>query len=265
MRRQSWSSWNYRPRRFRHSQESGKSYLIMPNWGVPRYTHPNLHMSTALPGVGKIEDFLKWLSEDRDNSVSTINQRLAVIHAFFDYVRMEDPRLMLHCQSILAIPFRRAPKPCVSHLTAPMLQSILSYPDLSTPQVRRDLVLMSVLYDTGARVQEIVDLAVRDVHLDAPASITLHRKGQKIRIVPIMRQTVSLLQNYMAEKRVDSIVHCNEPLFQNRRRQKLTRAGISYILNKYANIARAEHPKFPKRLHPTFCGIQRRCTLCRQT
>lgn len=197
-----------------------------------------------------IEDFITWLREHRSNSASTVNQRLAVIRAFFDYVCMEDPRFMLHYHNILTIPFRRVSKPCVSHLTTQALQSILSCPNIERPQGRRDLVLLAVLYDTGARVQEIVDLTLRDLHLDAPASITLHGKGRKTRIVPIMRQTVVLLQNYLKEKRLDPVIHCNESLFQNRRRQKLTRAGVSYILSKYANMAREERPDIPERVTP---------------
>ncbi|MCP3776698.1 site-specific integrase [Paenibacillus sp. MZ04-78.2] len=112
--------------------------------------------------------FLKWLEEERNNGISTRNQRLACIHAFFRYVQAEHPVGLLTYQKILAIPMKKAPKPTVKHLTPDSLQLILGQPDLSTASGRRDATLLSVLYDTGARVQELVDLRVRDVRLDPP-------------------------------------------------------------------------------------------------
>lgn len=162
-----------------------------------------------------MEEFLHWLSAARGNSVSTVNQRLAVIHAFFEYVRMEEPQLMLHCQKILEIRFRRAPKPAVAYLSADALEVILSLPDTSTPQGRRDLTMLALLYDTGARVQELADLTVRGIRLEAPASVTLCGKGRKTRVVPLMQQTKELLKNYFKEKRFDTVVDCDHPLFYN--------------------------------------------------
>jgi site-specific recombinase XerD len=197
-----------------------------------------------------IEDFLQWLTDERGNSASTINQRLAVVHAFFEYVRMEEPQLMLHCKKIMEIRFRRAPKPTVAYLSADALHSVLSLPDTLTAHGRRDLTLLAVLYDTGARVQELADLTVRSVRLEVPASITLKGKGQKTRTVPIMCQTTDLLKNYFSERRIDRVADCDRPLFCSKQYKKLTRAGISHIVGKYAAAARAEHPDIPEKVTP---------------
>lgn len=199
---------------------------------------------------GRVDGFLHWLSAVRGNSISTVNQRLAVIHAFFEYVRMEEPQLMLHCQKIMEIRFRRAPKPTVAYLATDALEMILSLPDTSTPQGRRDLTLLALLYDTGARVQEVADLTVRGIRLDAPASVTLCGKGQKTRVVPMMQQTKDLLKNYFREKRLDDVVDCDQPLFYNKQRKKLTRSGISYIVKKYASLARNCSHNIPEKVTP---------------
>ncbi len=198
----------------------------------------------------RMDDFLHWLSSVRGNSVSTVNQRLAVIHAFFEYVRMEEPQLMLHCQKILEIRFRRAPKPAVAYLSADALEMILSLPDTSTPQGRRDLTLLALLYDTGARVQELADLTVRGIRLETPASVTLCGKGRKTRVVPLMQQTKELLKHYFEEKKFDAVVDCDQPLFYNKQRKKLTRAGISYIVEKYVSQARNSSHDIPEKVTP---------------
>jgi site-specific recombinase XerD len=96
---------------------------------------------------------------------------------------------------------KKAPVPVVHHLTPDALELILAQPDLSTASGRRDVTLLSVLYDTGARVQEVADLRVRDVRLDHPPIVTLTGKGRKTRQVPLMSATESLLRQYMTEAR----------------------------------------------------------------
>ncbi|WP_373230615.1 site-specific integrase [Cohnella sp.] len=190
-----------------------------------------------------IENFLVWLAESRGNSIATRNQRLAALHAFFRYVQDEKPEHLLLCQSILSIPFKRKPKATVSYLSSDGIKLILSKPDVTSFSGRRDLVLLSLLYDTGARVQEIADITVRDVRLVNPATIRLVGKGNKARIVPLMSATADMLKKHIEEKHFGSVTMHDCPLFCNRNKQKLTRAGITYILNKYVELARLEQPE----------------------
>ena len=101
-------------------------------------------------------------------------------------------------------PLNACSRPKVDYLTTDELAEILDKPNLSTIWGRRDAALLSLLYDTGARVQEVVDLSVRDVRLDPPAQICLTGKGRKTRVVPLMSATVNLLAQYMNEHRLDS-------------------------------------------------------------
>ena len=197
-----------------------------------------------------IEDFLLWLTNTRGSSPSTYNQRLCAIHAFFDYVMTEEPTYMEQCILILKIPSMVSPDPPAQYLTPENLKHLLSMPDTSTPKGRRHLVLLTVLYDTAARVSELADICMRDVRLDFPAVITLHGKGGKIRTVPLMKPTTELLRSYLEENHIDLRRNPDMPLFWNGSRHKLTRSGITYIVQKYADMARETASGMPTKISP---------------
>ncbi len=194
--------------------------------------------------------FLTWLEKDRNNSVSTRNQRLACIHGFYRYMQYEDPISILAHQKILSIPMKKMQKPTVFHLPPDAVKLILAQPDPLKTGGRRDLTLLSVLYDTGARVQELVDLTVRDIRLDSPPILTLTGKGRKKRQVPILLNTQALLKQYMDEVFSTQQSLQDHPLFFNRQRRKMTRAGISYILDKYVDQARTKSSIIPSKVTP---------------
>lgn len=117
------------------------------------------------------------------------------------------------------------------------MRSILSQPDLSTRYGLRDAAILSLLYDSGARVQELVDLRVRDIRIDTPATVTLTGKGKKTRTVPIMKQSLDLLKIYMERFNCFEKLNYDKPLFFNRQNGRLTRSGITYILKKHVALA----------------------------
>lgn len=192
-----------------------------------------------------ILSFLTWLEEERQSSPSTMNQRLACIHTFFRFVQTSHPELLDQTQQILAIPFRKRPAPTVTYLSADDVRLLLSQPNRNTRNGRRDLTLLSLLYDSGARVQEVADLTVASIRLAPPAQVTLVGKGNKVRVVPLMKNTAQLLQGYLTENHLDTPHKLQYPLFMNQRLEKLTRAGICYILKKYAILAHMAHEHFP--------------------
>ena len=200
--------------------------------------------------VSLVEAFLDHLEKERKSSPRTRNHRLATLHAFFRYVQAEEPAHMLQCQKILAIPLRRHARPTVAYLSKEELAEILAQPDLRTSEGRRDAVLLSVLYDTGARVQELIDLSVGDVRLDPPAQLRLLGKGRKMRAVPLMDNTVQLLRDHLQENHLDRPEHFDKPLFRNARSQRLSRSGIRYILQKYLVRARSKLPTLNRAVSP---------------
>jgi site-specific recombinase XerD len=198
----------------------------------------------------RVLGFLDWLETDRENGVSTRNQRLACIHGFYRYMQLEDPVGLLSYQHILSIPMKKVQAPTINHLTPEALKLILAQPDTLTPHGRRDLTLLSVLFDSGARVQELVDLKVGDVRLDQPPILTLTGKGRKKRQVPILSNTEKLLNRYMIEASLLQDGKSDYPLFFNPQQRKMTRAGVSYILNKYVSQARTKSSIIPSNITP---------------
>jgi site-specific recombinase XerD len=157
---------------------------------------------------------------------------------------------MLQCQKILAIPLRRHVRPIVGYLSKEELAEILAQPDVQTSEGRRDAVLLSVLYDTGARVQELIDVSVGDVRLDPPAQLRLLGKGRKMRAVPLLNNTVQLLRDHLQENHLDGPEQFDKPLFPNARNQRLSRSGIRYILQKYLVRARSKLPSLNRTVSP---------------
>jgi len=186
-----------------------------------------------------IVEYLDWLEQKRQNSISTRNQRLGALHSFFRYVQKEYPENLYEIQKILSIPSKKKAKPMISYLTGDEMEILLKQPDLSNEKSLRDLLLMAVLYDTAARVQEVVNIKLKNIRLSDPAVITLHGKGDKTRQVPIMGKTKELLKKYINKRKLNTGIDESENLlFLNQRQQKLSRWGISYIINKYVEMAR---------------------------
>jgi len=198
----------------------------------------------------RILHFLDWVENIRRCSVSTRNQRLAAIHSFFRYAQGEEPAGLYHFQQVLAIPVKKAGASSIAHLTPEAMQLLLAQPDTTTVGGRRHLTLMSVLYDTGARVQELIDLKIRDVVLCGPALIILTGKGRKIRRVPLMRGTVMLLEHYLQEHDLGQPWKNETPLFVNKQQKMLTEKGVAYIISIYAEQARRISPLIPAKVHP---------------
>lgn len=198
-----------------------------------------------------IEDFLSWLESERKCGISTRNQRLSAIHAFFKYLQYEVPESLGDFQKVISIPTKRKPTKSFDYLTLEGVQTILAQPEQSTRNGYKDLVLLTLMYDSGARVQEIADLTVADLRLDNPATVKLTGKGNKTRIVPLMSRTADLLRIY-----IEHNGFCNTPLdsrslFYSRKKDKITRSGISYILRKYTEMARIERAEvIPKKVTP---------------
>lgn len=194
--------------------------------------------------------FLEWLEKERGCSISTRNQRLAAIHSFFRYAQYEEPSGILHFQKVIALPVKKAPKPFMPYLTPDSMKLLLAQPDKSTTKGRRDLTLLSVLYDSGCRVQELVDLTVKDVMLANPPILVLSGKGNKARRVPLMKNTLVLLEYYIHEHSLDKTWKNDYPLFRNKQQNKLTKEGISYIISNYVTLAKKVSTGFPDKVNP---------------
>jgi len=185
-----------------------------------------------------IAEFLEWLETNRSNSISTRNLRLAAIHAFYRYVLMRHPDMLMQCQRIIAIPLKTKERKTVNYLPENILKDLLSLPNQADKYGLRDTALLCLLYDSGARVQEIIDLSLSDVRLETLATARLLGKGRKARIVPIMTPTAKMVQKYLDAWNLNPKTKPDEPLFVNHQGNRLTRPGVTYILNKYMSKVR---------------------------
>ena len=193
--------------------------------------------------------FLRHLEKDRHNATSTRNVRLAAIHAFFRHVAAYNPSAMEQAQRILAIPFKRAMAQPIDYFDYDEVRAVLDSVDRSTPDGRRDYALLALLFNTGARVQEIVDLRAHDLQLIHPPQVRLRGKGRKVRICPLWPEMAEVLQDFCAERGLD--LGSETPLFLNHRGEPLTRFGVRYILARQCERAKATTPSMVgKRLHP---------------
>ena len=200
-------------------------------------------------GPQPILAFLQHLELDRHNSVATRNVRLTAIHAFFRYCAMDYPARLAHCQRVLAVPFKRTGSRLVEYLEHEEVEAVLGVVDRGTVDGRRDYALLATMFNTGARVGEIVALSVADLRLDTPAQVHLHGKGRKERVCPLWPQTADLLRALLVERGREP--QSDEPVFRNHRGTRLTRFGVRYLLQKYCTRAQATVPALrAKRLHP---------------
>jgi len=197
-----------------------------------------------------VAEFVSFLEHTRGNSIGTRNARLAAIHTFARFAAAEHPERMAELQRVLGIPFKRnARRDPTEYLEQAEVAALLKLPAKPTPANKRDHALFSLMFNTGARVQEVLDLRVRDVRLDPPCQVRLHGKGNKVRICPIWAQTAAKLRQLIEQS--SQPIDADNPLFVNRSGNKLTRFGVRYLLQKrLAECAGSIDADHAKRIHP---------------
>lgn len=200
-------------------------------------------------GVPEIQAFLAHLEVERKNSASTRNIRLSALHSFFRFVAAQHPDRLEQAQRIIGIPFKRTKSRVIDYLEYDEIQQILSVIDRTTKKGRRDYALLAIMFNTGARVQEILDLKACDLQLTKPYQVQLTGKGRKQRCCPIWPQTAQLLRHLCQELHID--LRSEVPVFQNCRAAPLSRFGVRYILKECLKQAQTSMPSLcSKRLHP---------------
>jgi site-specific recombinase XerD len=187
--------------------------------------------------ASEVSAFLHYTEQERGDTIGTRNCRLAALRSFFGFVAGREPTAIEQCTEVLQIPTKRAPIRAPSYLEPDEVKAILAQPDRSTIEGQRDHVLLSFLYNTGARIQEALNVCPRAIRFDSPACVRLYGKGRKERICPLWPETVSLLRSLLKRQpRAD-----DEPLFANRYGAPLGPSGVRFKLADYveagANVA----------------------------
>ncbi|MFO1497915.1 MAG: tyrosine-type recombinase/integrase [Verrucomicrobiota bacterium] len=199
--------------------------------------------------VERIAAFLQHLETKRQNSARTRNVRLSAIHSFFRYLGAHHPEHLAHAQRVLSIPFKRTTSREIQHLECEEIQGILQGIDQKTGEGHRDFVLLTLLFNTGARVSEVVNLQASDLRLTPPSSVLLRGKGKKERVCPLWTETAKALRKHLEHQSIG--LQEARRVFHNSRGHPLTRFGIRWILQKHVRQAATRIPSLKrKRLHP---------------
>lgn len=187
--------------------------------------------------------YLQWLIDKQGCSIATRNNRLAAIKSFVSYLQYDSVEHIDQWQKVLAIRGLKKKHTTPTHFTKEGIRLLLEQPDTTNPRELRHLAILALMYDTGCRVQELADLTIESLRLQCkPYSIKIYGKGRKTRIVPLSEHVIGILNNYMDCYHIDTDIGKKNPLFCNSSKIKLTRAGITYILKKYAEMARIYNP-----------------------
>lgn len=200
----------------------------------------------------RIKSFLSWILDNRKCSIASRNYRLAAIHSFARYLQYEHTLSLEQWQDILSIKTVKNEKKPLNYLSVEGIKLLFEQPDIKTWGGRRHLAILSLLYETGARVQELIDLTPESLRISVePYTILLYGKGRKYRIIPLVGEQIRILKDYMNENHLFDTEKQKSPLFYNARGEKLTRAGITFILKTYVDTARKKDATLmPKNITP---------------
>jgi site-specific recombinase XerD len=188
-----------------------------------------------------VDSFLQWVVESRGNSVATKNQRLTALHSFFRFLSRRNSKYVMQAQMIYAIKPAKYRQTAIPYLQFNEIQAILQQPNSKERNGHRNKVLLELLYETAVRVQEIADIKLKDIRFEHPATLRIaNGKGGKQRIVPIAAKVAERLRKYAEVNGLLSDSCSDHYFFTNRDGGKLTRAGITYILKKYADHAKTK-------------------------
>lgn len=187
-----------------------------------------------------VEEFLIHLETEHHNSISTRNQRLAVIRSFCKYLKNRELSCFENCSNILSIPIKKTPKTSLSYFSVDEIENLINMPNSETKNGFRDYVLLLFMYETAARAQEISDLTFKQLNFKDYSYIILKGKGNKERNVPITEDLKEVLIKFI---KVFHIEHEDDYIFKNKNNSKITTKGIEYILKKYIHKAKVKYPE----------------------
>lgn len=214
------------------------AFRLLLGYAQNRLHTPASALTLAQLDAPLILDFLDHLETARQNSARTRNARLAALRSFLHYAALRDPTALAVIQRVLAIPTKRFDRPLLGYLSREEMEAILAATNRATWSGHRDHVLLATLYNTGARVSEIIAVRVGDVVVDHVAHVRLHGKGRKDRTVPLWKNTAKRLREWLPRVKAGP----DTPLFPNGRGQALSRSGVESRLRTAVTLATAGCP-----------------------
>jgi site-specific recombinase XerD len=187
--------------------------------------------------------FLDHLERERHNAVRSRNLRLTALRAFLKFAGRRDVASLHLVERALAVPMKRFERPMLGFLTREEMLAVLGQPG-ETWTSQRDHLLLAMLYNTGARVSEIIGVRVTDVVLDGGACVHLHGKGRKQRSVPLWHTTVTEVRAWL---RLNPALRGEEPLLPNREGHAMSRSNVVQRLELAVARATNQAPSIVKK------------------
>ena len=202
--------------------------------------------------VDCVTRFLRSLENDRHNSIATRNARLGAIHVLARFLAAEVPEQLGALQRVINVPFKRGARELpIEYLEAAEMDAMLKAIDRTRAAGQRDYALFALMFNTGARVQEVVSLRRRDIRLDTPCQVRFLGKGNKVRLCPLWPVTAKLLRKLIDDEGPSTEEPADRFVFTNARGRPLTRFGVRYLLRKHVATAGRSIPSLrDKRIHP---------------
>lgn len=203
--------------------------------------------------VPHIEQWLDWLVNVRKNKPQTVNNRLANLRGFLNYLGRQDISLLnLHTEASL-IPRKKHPKVKVRGISKEAIKILFNEIDQKTKTGIRDLTMFILIYNTGIRLNEVLSIKFKDLHLDIEKPyVSIIGKGNKLRSLYLLPKTVNCILNYIKETH-DATSNSEDYLFYSRvkgKQTKITERSIEKQLKKWATIANKKCKEIPVNLSP---------------
>ncbi len=201
-----------------------------------------------------ILSFIEHLGTDCGCSDATLNSRLAAIRAFMDYAADRDVTLVDTLNALKKVSYKKPRNAdIIDYMSMEAVTALARQADTHTAKGRRDGFFIMLMYDTGARVSEVLDIRLCDFQLGSVPKVTPHGKGKKTRSIPLMEKTVQHLEKYLSEFHSGLPISSDEPLFYSTthgERHKLTARNMRYVLRAYGEKAGLECPEVPEKIFP---------------
>ena len=188
-----------------------------------------------------INKFLLYLEKENNLSIQSRNQRLSAIHSLFKYIQKRELSYFDKCSQILSIEYKKTPVTIVSYLSMDEIKILLSIPNVKDDNEFRHLMILTLLYETGTRVSELINIKLNDINFNNTPYIILHGKGNKTRSVPISKDVSNMLKAYLNRFNINEQ---NDYILKNRLNDKITRDGVQYIIDTYVNKAKEKYPNY---------------------
>ena len=211
---------------------------------LPHYRIAYKHLSIAL-----FDEFIIWMKNEREYSDSSILQRMSAIIAFLKYASKREMTALTAYSSAKSTDLPKTVRTEFPYFTKEEMTILMSLPDPKKYLGNRDLVLLSFLYDTATRAQELCDICVGDVRFGSPVKVKIRgkdgkgSKGGKTREIPISDEVADLLRYHIKNQNLSGRDNREHPLFSSQTNVSMTVSCVRSIVDKYVKLAKAEHPE----------------------